>query len=304
MKKFLLSAAMIATVLLSAACQKENNPDPKKEALTGLFTVDNHGTQIRFSKGNLQYQASTGKWQFATNQYDYIGNAPGNNVSDPTTRSNQSAWIDLIGWSATGTNTQGVQPYSISQTNSEYKTVATAAAGETLTIANKADWGYCMGGASSVWFTLSKDQWAYVMNVENAASGARTQANRFAKANVNGVKGLLLFPDGYTGTASGTGIAAVNAAGSYDTPVEFPTSQIPAATWTAMESAGCVFLPAAGYRDGTTLDLIGDDGNYWSSTSKDGDTAYFLDFFGTGIYACREKERSRGYSIRLVTSAK
>lgn len=40
--------------------------------LPGLFSVS-EGRQVRFSKGNLQYQASTGTWRFAEHQYDYVG---------------------------------------------------------------------------------------------------------------------------------------------------------------------------------------------------------------------------------------
>lgn len=40
--------------------------------LPGLFSIGS-GSQIHFSQGNLQYQASTKKWRFATNQYDNIG---------------------------------------------------------------------------------------------------------------------------------------------------------------------------------------------------------------------------------------
>ena len=41
-------------------------------SLSGLFSVS-ATQQVRFSKGNLQYQASTGTWRFAEHQYDYIG---------------------------------------------------------------------------------------------------------------------------------------------------------------------------------------------------------------------------------------
>ncbi|MBQ0085133.1 MAG: hypothetical protein KBS65_02705, partial [Prevotella sp.] len=51
-------------------------------ALPGKFTVDMEGKQVFFSKGNLQatWQSSTGSysWGFAANQYDIVGDAPGN----------------------------------------------------------------------------------------------------------------------------------------------------------------------------------------------------------------------------------
>ena len=42
-------------------------------AINSLFTINADGDQVYFSQGNLQYQASTNTWRFATNQYDYIG---------------------------------------------------------------------------------------------------------------------------------------------------------------------------------------------------------------------------------------
>ena len=42
-------------------------------AIDGLFTINSNGDQVYFSQGNLQYQASTNTWRFATNQWDYVG---------------------------------------------------------------------------------------------------------------------------------------------------------------------------------------------------------------------------------------
>ena len=41
--------------------------------LNGMFSVSNN-TKVYFSQGNLQYQASTDTWRFATNQWDYVVN--------------------------------------------------------------------------------------------------------------------------------------------------------------------------------------------------------------------------------------
>ena len=53
------------------------------------FSVDAK-KKVVFAKGNLQYQASTGKWRFAEHQYDFIGE--GNNDPDP------DDWVDLFVW--------------------------------------------------------------------------------------------------------------------------------------------------------------------------------------------------------------
>ena len=50
-----------------------NLPTPSGDGiLSGAFSVG-ESTQVHFSQGNLQYQASTQTWRFAENQYDYIG---------------------------------------------------------------------------------------------------------------------------------------------------------------------------------------------------------------------------------------
>lgn len=60
-------------------------------AINGLFSVGPN-EWVLFSKGNLQYQASTSQWQFAEHQYGIIGEADKN-----------EGWDDLFDW-GTGTS--------------------------------------------------------------------------------------------------------------------------------------------------------------------------------------------------------
>ena len=59
--------------------------------LPGRFSVG-AGKQVCFSKGNLQYQASTDTWRYAENQWDRVGDDNAN--ISPT----YDGWIDLFGW--------------------------------------------------------------------------------------------------------------------------------------------------------------------------------------------------------------
>lgn len=72
-----------------------------------------------------------------------------------------------------------------------------------------------------------------------------------------------------------------------------------AADWAKMEATGALFLPAAGYRDGTVVYNVGGNGFYWSATPYDEDDAYYLDFYSNtavmGLYF-----RYSGESVRLV----
>ena len=66
-----------------------------------------------------------------------------------------------------------------------------------------------------------------------------------------------------------------------------------------MEAAGAVFLPAAGYRNGTTVSLTQTDGVYWSKTnfiSTDAD-----DFqFSANYLRVNYQPKNGGESVRLV----
>ena len=63
-----------------------------------------------------------------------------------------------------------------------------------------------------------------------------------------------------------------------------------------------IFLPAAGYRGGSSLDSAGTRGYYWSSTpdASDGSYAYYLDFYSSyhGVYSY---DRYYGGSVRPVS---
>ncbi|MBQ3717519.1 MAG: hypothetical protein II901_03965 [Paludibacteraceae bacterium] len=96
-KSFIL---IIAATLLLVSCGDGNEPaygNSSEGALNGTFTVDANGRQVRFSRGNLQYQASTNIWRFADKQYDFIG------LDNENMSASYDGWIDLFGW-GTGNN--------------------------------------------------------------------------------------------------------------------------------------------------------------------------------------------------------
>ena len=80
-------------------------------------------------------------------------------------------------------------------------------------------------------------------------------------------------------------------------------------TWTTKDgvkgyevvgsNGNSIFLPAAGYRDGSSLYYVGSRGNYWSSTPYDSDYAYYLYFDSSG-QSMYNYYRSYGRSVRLV----
>ncbi|MBO7316952.1 MAG: hypothetical protein J6U44_07315, partial [Paludibacteraceae bacterium] len=69
--------------------------------------------------------------------------------------------------------------------------------------------------------------------------------------------------------------------------------------WSKMESAGAVFLPAAGRRYGSGVDYVQDLGYYWSATESDSRGACYLYFNAVGAYVDGDNRYS-GRSVRLV----
>lgn len=263
--------------------------------LNGVFTISASGGKVQFSQGNLQYQASTNTWRFATNQYDYIGNAAGNTSPSST----QTAWIDYFNWGTSGYNhgANCYQPWSTSTTRSDYYAYGSSSknlydAKDDNSMRGKADWGYnaiSNGGntENSGWRVLTKDEWAYLIS-------SRSETYRYAKGTIHGTNGLMLFPDGFT-LPTGVSISNANTTGASYTSYSDET-------WTALEAAGVVFLPATGLRNGTSVLETGSVGNYWSSTCMNADRVYNIRFDGSSLNLENDGDRQNGFPVRLVKS--
>ena len=61
-----------------------------------------------------------------------------------------------------------------------------------------------------------------------------------------------------------------------------------------------IFLPAAGYGYGTSLDLLGSSGYYWSSSFLSSAGAYNLFFYSGAINPQNISSRFNGFSVRAV----
>jgi len=250
-----------------------------------LFTIDAEGHQVRFSKGNLRATTTDGgsnwSWTLADNQYDYIGSATANKSINGAGTVSTNGTVDLFGWVGAHSSFIGAAIYGIhnSTTNSDY--------GNTSGEALKSDWGTRIGDG---WRTLTSSEWDYLLKSR--------PGNRFLKACVNGVNGLVIFSDAYRDP---TGVTALNHSnhGQYtaDYSATFTISQ-----WNAMEAAGAVFLPAAGYRDGATVGGAAGEGDYWSSSCNGSEQAKRLEFKNNELYTANGIGRHYGYSVRLVKS--
>ena len=268
-------------------------PQAPQGAINGLFTINANGDQVYFAQGNLQYQASTNTWRFATNQWDYIGEANAN-ISYT-----YSGWVDLFGWGTSGYNHGAVcyQPWSTSQTNSDYFAYGQAAY-NLYDQTGQAEWGYNTisngGNQTSQWRTLTEwdnGEWHFVFNTRSTTSGIR-----YVKAQVNGINGVVLLPDDWS--ASYYLLNNTNSGGA-----SFSSNIISASQWVSLEQHGAVFLPAAGYRDGTSVCAVGSYGQYWSADYADDDRACSVYFNDVDLRASYAISRSYGHSVRLVCPA-
>lgn len=231
-------------------------------ASNALFSV-RANKMVRFSRGNLWYQASTNTWRFAENQYDTIG-ADNTNISATNT-----GWIDLFGW-GTGSN-----PTNVSTNNGDYSIFA--------------DWGRNAivngGNLADYWSTLSMDEWNYLL-------GSRPNASSLVgKATVNGITGVVILPDGWTLPSD---ISFTPGRENYFDANTYTTEQ-----WTKLELSGAIFLPSTGVRIGSDVFSVGISGGYWTTSTPSIAEAFFLAIFDDDANLGGDY-RYYGQSVRLV----
>lgn len=263
-------------------------------------------SKVAIAPGNLQatYDASaqTWTWDFAANQYDRIGNAPGNTTitsevketTEPYARLSESGTVDLFDWSTAYTY------YGISTSNDGTYTNATTAV--------FVDWGGLPIGDYSpgYWRTPSWAEWEYMLFTRNASTIGSTENARFLKvSSVVGMKGIIIFPDDFTWDEGMMGEAPScnNSGGNGD-------GTFSAAQWATLEAAGAVFLPSTGWRLTPTYVETADNaesyGVYWTSDVSRhpnlGPGFLFFKYgsrYGTVGREYRYSDKS-GVSVRLV----
>ena len=258
----------------------EEPEEPTPPAGIGVFSVS-ADKRVTFSPGNLQYTRSTNTWSFAENQYDYIGtdNVTGGSVtSDPSNGDNKYGTaladkVDLFGW-GTGNN-----PTNSSTDYNDYQTFV--------------DWGTNQIGsdAPNTWRTLTYFEWSHLLNTRTNASSLK------GVAQVNGVNGLILLPDNWTCPAGVTFKSGFHSNDGVNYYAAYQT--FTAAEWSKLESAGAVFLPAAGDRYGSNVNFVQSNGYYWSATEDDSGSAYYLLFYSDEARMDYDV-RNYGLSVRLA----
>ena len=260
------------------------------------FTVDGNGTKVRFSKGNLQYSRqgthntadgnnTDGTWRFAKHQYDVIG-VDNNQISN----TNYNGWIDLFGWATSGYKSKLPTKSEMDYSSYYYRFDISG---------YNYDWGKynsIENDPYGTWRTLTSSEWTYLLS---SRMGILENTNaRFAEVAVTGIHGIILLPDGF--------LWPLNSIVQPDTynncHSTWNSIDYTLAKWAILEAAGMVFLPAAGYRNGTTVNAVNSIASYWSSTKsiREGCAiCIMLDnqmvSYNSGLY-----QVYYGFSVRLV----
>lgn len=285
------------------------SPTHQNGLLNGEFSIGSD-KKIRFSQGNLQYNAALGShqcadgstkqgcWRFAEHQWDYVGDEINGTVyvndvkcNNELISSSYDGWIDLFGWGTSGWNSgaNAYQPYSTSTNYLDYypgSYVNNNLAG----VYENADWGVyneISAATDGSWRILTYYEWQYLLLERENASA------KFGMAKVNSVVGCIFLPDSWE---LPNGIVFV--AGIEDETVNNYSSS----EWLLMEQNGAVFLPAAGHRysgNGKPINWASINLFYWTSTHAKFNTAWRfcrnengINFDGGG--------RNSGSSVRLV----
>ena len=277
MKKFIVSLFTLALIAVNVMAQCDvpgtvtatvrlvRKPNT---LLRGQFSVA-ADRKVSFSKGNLQYVASPeAGWRFAAHQYDIEGSDNANIASSYTD------YIDLFGY---GTSGESQAPYLASTEAGDYFA-------SDLVGANKLyDWGRknYTTDVDTAYRVLTAAEWKYLLAERTNYATLRAQAT------VAGQEGLVILPDDWVKPDDVSFTTTITNYGS---------NIITSADWLKMENAGAVFLPAAGYRSGTSVSSVGMTGNYWTST-----TGTYVTFTESTTTAnATTLTRPTGMSVRLV----
>lgn len=195
-----------------------------------LFSVSNT-KKVYFSKGNLQYQASTNMWRFAEHQYDYNGDYIATNSSITT----EDKWIDLFGYGTSGYD--GKYPYMNNSNSGDYYTSDIFGTNYDWGVYNRISNG---GNKPGLWRTLTYDEWNYLLFKRKNANEKKKQTT------IGDIYGWVLLPD------------------NWEKPKRVSlSSTLTIREWKKLEDSGAVFLPYNRYIEYWTGSINPDDEVKW-----------------------------------------
>lgn len=253
--------------------------------LPGVFTVADDGEgnvrKVKFARGNMWYQKNVlhnedEQYQFSSADWSKDGHISHFMWSKSLTESVKQKYGD-----------SGASLGDTFFTNAEDNQLSPNP--DLIVNGQKGLWRVLSGGDNG--------EWNYLLNKRSS------EYHRYAEVKVNDMPGLLIFPDTFT-WPSGAGAEPEN----FDTACSnWNGVNYQDAAFLTLQAAGCVFLPAAGYRGGygglTILSTVGSHGYYWSSTPGGGINACDLDFDSGDVNPAGNDFRFSAYAVRLVTES-
>ena len=192
-------------MMLGIGCTKPDNQNeneivaPPEGALTHAFSVS-PTKKVYFSKGNLQYRASTNTWRFAENQWDTIGSA---NLNRSAT---YDGWIDLFYYGTSGFGNKTPYNFYVSDYYySHYNVSNNDLFHSNYELPNsdicgtKYDWGKYNPikngeNKAGVWRTLTVDEWGYLL-VGRAFLSVPFSLGTLELLDHTEMLGAFIFPD-------------------------------------------------------------------------------------------------------------
>ncbi len=242
------------------------------DALPGLFSVS-ASQKVKFAKGNLTYSGDS--WAFLSNSWTYNASASTDNKVNKEDGSQHFNWGVVF---------------------------KEASSGESDVVDE------ITGVLGSSWRGLSLAEWRYLLGYDGSNSGAQTPCrsvswHKYAKIQGASVgtgdkRYLLIFPDTFAEgdwNESSMGTKPTNFDGTAEDTIAYTE-----ANFTAMQDAGIVILPAAGYRNDSSWSYVGNLGIYWFSTSLGASSAYRLSFSSGNVLMSNFSKAFYYFPVRLV----
>lgn len=245
----------------------------KYHYIYGDYTVGKNADRtprvVNFAEGNLTYNTSTHTWGFFEHQYDYDKSLSTDVLSNFTWGYGEWSIYHMGDYLLPSYQGYHYQPH------------------------NFTDWGRTniYRETDGKYYTLSKDEWNYLINVRKITRDGQKESgsgvgNTCQWVTYNGVKGLIIYPDVYSGI-------------KYKRHDVIDVNSFP---------YGCVFLPAAGVCDSNLhLGEYGETGFYWTSDSGPDDfktgtagTLWFGEDVNNTVSLEYYHKRDVGLSVRLV----
>ena len=303
---------------------------PADGSLPGVFSVS-ATKKVKFSQGNLQYQASTNTWRFAEHQYDHVGDGgtkAGNVEGSDNTQISATypGWIDLFGWATSGYDdyrktTEKPYPYNYDGSSANYK--INGGAESALTIEHYTDWGvnnikffdgekYVEGKPASGWRTLKGAEWNYVIGATGDTHREDECRYMLCKCSES-IYGVLIFPDDWTieDWPDNSGNKPTKDKYNVNTAKSLPSLSISLELLGKLQEKGVVFLPQTGYRTNQTYYFNNTTGGsnllyYWAADGSTGAYTYYLMYEASTIadlndFKSTTSGKNRGHAVRLVT---